>query len=572
MNIIRASSTATQSAIAMKDTPDSLQGKTISISTQALRNAIEHLPSVNNQRLRTEKYATMGILVPLNFTLLYMFKSYLKYFWGLAPLVIMRSLVDFIEITLVIIFFWYRRLYPQVLEVPKTPESFVYLLCCYNETYMELMVSLNSLAMQNSIDEHKKLIIVVCDGHVSTKGNAKTAAAYLKEDIIERPSSTFVPEAYTSWDGNQMDVELIKGEFKGFPIICLIKNENRGKRDGIVLIRSFLHKFNSRKLSPSLAMLTPKLFDKLSLFLESNQIQSVDYAIGIDADTRFDPECVSNLLQTVREGDKVVGVTGYIRADPQTSSPISLSYLYQNAEYTVGQHRRRLRQSLTNGRVTCLPGCCQLLRVQESTCGDHILGRFGYYPKETDGLFRTIRSMMSEDRDHVCLVLSEYSDVQTRLCLKAKAYTTAPWSPSIFLSQRRRWTLGPLTSDSLLISRKSTGYMERIAALCSVFHWVVNPALYISKYYRILDNRTLSILYFLENYRKVWDLMCVIFSARSLLESLQLLSGIIIYGLCAPFVNFVVQLYTIYNLDDFRWGKTRIASLGTTPTYNINTS
>lgn len=140
------------------------------------------------------------------------------------------------------------------------------------------------------------------------------------------------------------------------------------------------------------------------------------------------------------------------------------------SEYVVGQHCRRLRQSLTSGRATCLPGYYQLLRVQESTCGDYILGRFGYYPKETDGLFRTIRSMMSEDRDHVCLALSEYAHVQTRLCLEAKAYTTVPLSSSVFLSQRRKWTPGPLISDSLLTSRQSIGYIERIAAICSVLH------------------------------------------------------------------------------------------------------
>lgn len=413
-----------------------------------------------------------------------MFTQWERFYWYLLPHFMLRILVDFVEITLVMIFYIIRRLYPHPPKIPETPENLAYLLCCYNESYAELMTSLDSLAEQTSLDAHKKAIMVICDGRVSGKGMSKTTAAHLKEDIIEHPSNTFMDKAYTSWDGALMDVEIVKGEFRGLPIICVIKNENRGKRDGILLMRSFLYKFNRRDSNPPLAMLTPKLFAELTSFLEKASLRSVDYVIGMDADTRFDPECVFNLMQTARESDWVMGVTGYVRPDPRAHRAFSLSYIYQNAEYLVGQHRRRLRQSLTSRKVTCLPGCCQLLRVTEYTCGDYILGKFGYYPKDSDGLFRTIRSMMSEDRDHVCLVLSEYANVQTRVCLSARAYTTVPSTLSVFLSQRRRWTLGPLTSDSLLISRSTTGYVERLAAVSSVLRWLVHPGLVLSRFYR----------------------------------------------------------------------------------------
>lgn len=412
---------------------------------------------------------------------MYMFSDFSRFFWYLLPLGILQYLVDFIEINLIIAFYALQQFRPQpVAKVPAAPESLVYLLCCYNETCQELMTSLNSLAEQTSVDGHKKAIIVVCDGRVSGRGRP---GDHMREEIIERPSSSLLPQAYISWDGAPMDAEVIKGEFRGLPIICIIKNENRGKRDGIILVRSFLHKFNQRDSKPLLGMLSNTLFAELAGFLEKASIQSVDYAVGIDADTRFDPECVINLINTVREGNQIIGVTATILVDPQTLGWFSFAYLYQNAEYIIGQHRRRLRQSMTSRRVTCLPGCCQLLRVTEKTCGDYILAKFGYYPKDTDGLFRTIRSMMSEDRDHICLVLSEYADVQTRFCLSARAYTSAPHSLSVFLSQRRRWTLGPLTSDALLTSRRSTGWMERVAAASAVLRWLVNPALFLSRFY-----------------------------------------------------------------------------------------
>ena len=411
-----------------------------------------------------------------------------KFYWILLPVYFLRPLIDFVEIMTIVIAYPIRRANARKLKVPEMLENLVYLLPCYNETYIELMDSLNSLVEQKHLDAHNKAIIIVCDGRCSGKGMTKTTAEHLTQDIIECPSSSSVREAYTAWDGSQMNVEVVQGEFRGLPVFCIIKAENRGKRDGIILVRSFLHKFNQRNTKPSTGILSPGFFAQVSDFLIKVSMPSVEYVVGMDADTRFDAECVFNLMQTVREGEQVVGVSGYVLADITTSKQYSIPYLYQNAEYAIGQHRRRLRQDLTSRKVTCLPGCCQLLRVIESTCGDEILGQFAYYPKEKDGLFRTIRSMMSEDRDHVCLILRENADVEVRQCLTARAFTSVPESFPIFLSQRRRWTLGPITSDVLLAVRKTTGWVERLAAIASTFDWGVTFSMFLFRWCRMYPN------------------------------------------------------------------------------------
>ncbi|KAL5116520.1 hypothetical protein ACEQ8H_005641 [Pleosporales sp. CAS-2024a] len=382
---------------------------------------------------------------------------------------------------MVILVYLTRRTHKRRQKLPDTPESFVYLLPCYNESDVELVKSLTSLAEQKRLDQHKKAILVVCDGRLKGKGSTKTAADYLAEDIIESSSSAVIPKGYTSWDGSAMDVQVVQGHFKGLPLFCIIKNENRGKRDSLVLMRSFVHAFNQKT---RLDMVSAELSTRLTSFLRKASISSVEYIVGIDADTRFDTECVVHLVQTVRENDRIIGVTGYVLPDnPHVSGFLSLTYLYQKAEYTMGQYRRRLRQDLTSEKVTCLPGCCQLFRVLESTCGSEMMRQFGYYPQPTDGLFRTIQSMMSEDRDHVCLVLREHADVQTRQCLSARAYTSVPHSLHAFLKQRRRWTIGPVVSDILLTLRKSTGWFERTAALSSVIRTSVYLSLWVASYY-----------------------------------------------------------------------------------------
>ncbi|KAJ5020758.1 hypothetical protein J3E73DRAFT_262655 [Bipolaris maydis] len=323
-----------------------------------------------------------------------------------------------------------------------------------------------------------------------------------------------------------------QGRIQSVPIVCLVKNENRGKRDGVVLMRAFLSKFNQRKSNPELAMFGPKLFAELSGFLESLSIQNVDYVVGIDADTRFDDKCVSNLIQTVREDDKIVGVTGFIRPDPTNVSSFSPAYLYQNAEYMAGQYRRRLRQSLTKIRI--LPQGNRWL-VPNHPINDE-----------------------RGSRPHMSSTIREPRR-QTRLCLSAKAYTTAPTNLSVFLSQRRRWTLGPLTSDCLLFCRKNTGWTERLAAFRSVVTWIIAPSLFFANYRSQLDARILLVLIFIDTYHKFWDTIVILMCAQSIKDAVQLVVGILLCHRFGPLIGQMTQVYTLLKMDDFRWGKTRIA-------------
>ncbi|KAF2126323.1 glycosyltransferase family 2 protein [Dothidotthia symphoricarpi CBS 119687] len=536
-----------------------LTKRRISFSSRSLRTVVEHLPSVNLRRLRFEKYIFLSFIFAVNLIIIYLSRSFSRFYWFLLPITIHRPLLDCLEILAIIILYAFRRANPRMPEVPQTLENLAYLLPCYNETYEELRNSLNSLAEQKHLNAHNKVIIIICDGRFRGRGMTKTTAEYLTENIVEHPSCTPLQDAYTSWDGTQMDVEIVQGRFRSLPVFCIIKEENRGKRDSLILVRSCLHKFNQRNLDSPLGIFSLGFFTKFCNFLIQASMPSVEYVVGMDADTRFDAECTFNLMQIAREGNQVVGVTGQILVDLTTSKPFSIAHLYQNAEYAIGQHRRRLRQNLTSHKVTCLPGCCQLLRVVESTCGDEILRQFGYHPNNKDGLFRTIRSMMSEDRDHVCLVLRENADVETRQCLSALAYTSVPQSFSVFLSQRRRWTLGPVTSDVLLATRKSTGYIERIAATSSVISWSVTLSHSLCFLFREnLDVRTGFILFMLGRFRNIWDILVVFKSSKSLTEVVQCLIGVVMCSTVGQTVTVIIHLYSLYHLDDFRWGKTRV--------------
>lgn len=372
-----------------------------------------------------------------------------------------------------------RRISPEKQTIPEKPESLVLVIPCYNETKEELLKSLNSLVSQKNIDQHPRAVMIICDGKVRGPGMDKTTADYLFEDIlVQKDYRIRIPAAYLAWDQQFMDIEVQKGTYNGIPYFCIVKQQNQGKRDSLIVIRSFLYNFNVRAERPE-TIFTSTFFAHMASFINDSGIDHVDHLIGMDADTVFDDDCINELLLQSRF-DHVVGVCGYVAVDWKDGN-FNPWRLYQSAEYTIAQGLRRLHQSVATHKVSCLPGCCQLLKICEETCGPEVLiEKFGYCPTLTDGMLTQIRATASEDRNHVCHMLSARPKVQTRQALKAKAYTDVPGSWSVFLSQRRRWTLGATSNDLLLVTAPGVQWFERILAAVNVITWFLNLFIFAS--------------------------------------------------------------------------------------------
>ena len=80
----------------------------------------------------------------------------------------------------------------------------------------------------------------MCDGRVRGPGmKESTADALLNTILTEKTLSVHMKKAYISWDKYPMDIILQKGTYKGMPYMCIVKMQNKGKRDGLILLRSF---------------------------------------------------------------------------------------------------------------------------------------------------------------------------------------------------------------------------------------------------------------------------------------------------------------------------------------------
>jgi chitin synthase len=422
---------------------------------------------------------TESWLTVVSFILIFASWYWPQYYYIYLPFISLPLVLNCVMIFNIILYSLKNLVFKPKKIAPASPESLVLLMPCYNETLEECTRSLDSLVSQVGIDSHQKVIMVVCDGKVRGPGMEKTTAQYLTEDILLGPTSVrqMIRAAYIAWDGQSMDVECVKGLYKDVPFFCIIKQQNQGKRDSLIVSRSFVYNFNRRTERPKV-LFSPMFFQSMSDWLQNDAgLERVDLLIGMDADTIFEDDCVSELIKESHY-PQTVGVCGYVAVDFLHGNWNFWS-IYQSAEYTIAQALRRLHQSMVTHKVSCLPGCCQLLRVCEETCGDRVLiDLFGYHPKTNDGVIRRIRATASEDRNHVCLMLMEHPKAQTRQALRARAYTDVPHSIRVFLSQRRRWTLGATSNDLMLFTRAHLwhfNWWERIVAFSNVLTWLLNP-------------------------------------------------------------------------------------------------
>nr|KAK5444925.1 hypothetical protein LTR18_004630 [Exophiala xenobiotica] len=525
-------------------------------------NAEEELKTAGKWRVGRERIYLIAAVVCVNFMFIFATWKWPMYYYIYLPFITITVFLNSVMVCSLVLNSIRFRIWKPKKLIPTKPEDLVYLLPCYNETPEELTKSLDSLVDQVNIDQHKKAVIIIVDGRVRGPGMEKTSGEFLLDDLLlDRKSRHYIKDAYITWTHEQMDVEVQQGTYRGLPYYCIVKQQNQGKRDSLIVLRSFLYKYNLRTEKPKV-IFSPTFFGEMASFLASDAgIKHADYLIGMDGDTVFEEACVSELLKESRYPN-TIGVCGYVSVD-FTGSQWGLWNLYQSAEYTISQGLRRLHQSMVTNKVSCLPGCCQLLKVCETTCGDKILmDLFGYCPKPTDSLLKHTRATASEDRNHVCLMLSAFPKAQTRQALRARAYTDVPHSWSVFLSQRRRWTLGATSNDLFLVFAPGIYWFERILAIANCLVWFINIFVFASL------GALIAAILFVEG----WIILCfasimlvpvtyyiciVFWLPRTFRERVQYAIGCMMYVCGGPFINIMVLFYALYYVDSFGWGKTR---------------
>lgn len=160
-------------------------------------------------------------------------------------------------------------------------------------------------------------------------------------------------------------------------------------------------------------------------------------------------------------------------------------------------------------------------------------------------------------------MLTTYPKAETRQALRARAFTDVPQSWSVYLSQRRRWTLGATSNDLLLFMARHCQWWERILAFSNVLCWCLNVFIvaaigcmivaFMSQPWWIIMAFAGVMIIPLAYY-----VVIAFWLPRTFKDSVQYLVGLFLFVVSGPFLNITVMLFACYNMDSFGWGKTRL--------------
>ncbi len=512
-----------------------------------------------------QKYLIMFFLFGINLLLSNTFALYQNEWYVYLFILMLASLIN----TFSVLFIAGQKVISNDKDLPRIePKNYLYVVPCYNESKQELVQSLNSITLQRCVKNDKRTILIICDGIIRGKGNSNTTDMILKEILNINELAEYYD--YKTWDNNRNIINLYTGIYKylteSIDFILLIKNKNYGKRDSLVLVRKLCYYYNTNVNNA-----TECLFKYMFNLFKTIYDTKIDYIIGIDADTIFDYNCSYELIQSMEKDKDIHGCVGYVDIQPNNNSMYSPFVLYQYGEYMFSQCLRRYAQSKITQKVNCLSGCNQILRVSMETCGDSILNVLNYLPAATENIFNHIRSYASEDRNHICHVLSMYPYVKSIQNLKAIAYTNVPTNVNVFLSQRRRWNLGTITNDMLLVYLPGINIFERILAFVNILTFSISPFIFIATAFfikNIIVNPTLLMLYLsiIILIPIVYSFMIPVFiRPLSFRDSIYYYVSYITFIVLSSFVKLTTFGYSILNMDTMSWGKTRSVE----PTHNI---
>lgn len=502
----------------------------------------------------------------------------------------------------------------------KNKRKCIYVLPCYNESEEELMKTVKSILNQTPWGNQPRLLFIICDGKIKGQNNILETDKILTEIIFKEHIiySTVFPEAYRTWHNNWRNLEIHRGVYHGLPFIIIVKQHNVGKRDSLTLIRRVLQYYNTIKINEMNELtnleniskenfnfieyynyLCPDFLNYIEAFLTTKQgtetdcdtlktnniynKELVNFIIGTDADTILSSNCTNELLKSYydfeyarmcskshsRKKDKLVGIVGMVDIIKNWYNPL---VIYQYCEYVYAQCLKRKMQSKITNKVNCLSGCVQLIKVCKETSGNEILDVFNRAPHPNENIINHIRSYASEDRNHICLMFSLYPYVKTIQAINAIAYTEVPNDLKTLLRQRKRWCVGAIANDFLLIWNNQHNWWERINACANVITFSFNIFIFISTITFIITIITeptflmllLAIIIIIPFCYSISTPLLIYNDGIKTITKMENIIyyyiGVLNYYSWGFVLSLLIYFYTFYYLDDLNWNLKKITS------------
>ncbi|KAL9094215.1 MAG: hypothetical protein Q9165_003355 [Trypethelium subeluteriae] len=461
-------------------------------------------------------------------------------------------------------------------NIPENLDKFVIATVpAYTEDEESLRRAIDSAARMR-YDDKRKLLVIVCDGMIIGQGNDRPTPRIVLD--ILGVSETVDPEPLSFESlGEGMKQHNMGKVYSGLyevqghivPFLVVVKigkpsevtrPGNRGKRDSQMLLMRFLNRVHYN------LPMTPL---ELEMHHQIRNIIGVnptfyEFLLQIDADTVVAPDSATRFISAFLHDTRLIGVCGETALTNAKSSFITMMQVY---EYYISHNLTKAFESLF-GSVTCLPGCFTMFRIRAAETGKPL-----FVSKEVVDAYSEIRVdtlhmknllHLGEDRYLTTLLLKFHSKYKTKYIFRAHAWTIAPDSWTVFMSQRRRWINSTVHNLIELIPLQQLCgfccFSMRFIVFLDLLSTVVQPVIivYIGYliYLLIANPDTVPITAFIL-LGAIYGLQAIIFILR---RKWEMIGWMIIYICATPVFAFGLPLYAFWHMDDFSWGNTRVVT------------
>lgn len=461
-------------------------------------------------------------------------------------------------------------------NLPENLDKFV--LCqipAYTEDEDSLRRAIDSAARMR-YDDKRKLLVVICDGMIIGQGNDRPTPRIVLD--ILGVSETVDPEplSFESLGEGLKQHNMgkvysglyeVQGHIVPFMVVVKVgkpsevsRPGNRGKRDSQMVIMRFLNRVHyNLAMSP----LELEMYHQIRNIIGVNPT-FYEFTLQIDADTVVAPDSASRMISAFIDDTRLIAVCGETALTNAKSSFITMIQVY---EYWISHNLAKAFESLF-GSVTCLPGCFTMYRIRAAETGKPLFVSREvveqYSAIRVDTLHMKNLLHLGEDRYLTTLLLKFHSKYKTKYLFSAKAWTVAPDSWTVFLSQRRRWINSTVHNlIELMPMNQLCGFCcfsMRFIVFVDLLSTIVQPVTvaYIGYLiYRVVENPNVVPVTAFILLGAIYGLQAIIFILR---RKWEMVGWMILYILAIPVFSFGLPLYSFWHMDDFAWGNTRVVA------------
>lgn len=461
-------------------------------------------------------------------------------------------------------------------NVPENLDKFV--ICqvpAYTEDEDSLRRAIDSAARMR-YDDKRKLLIIVCDGMIIGQGNDRPTPRIVLD--ILGVSETVDPEplSFESLGEGMKQHNMgkvysglyeVQGHIVPFMVVVKVgkpsevsKPGNRGKRDSQMVIMRFLNRVHyNLPMSP----LELEMHHHIRNIIGVNPT-FYEFMLQIDADTVVAPDSATRMVAAFLRDTRLIGVCGETSLSNAKSSFITMMQVY---EYYISHNLTKAFESLF-GSVTCLPGCFTMYRIRAAETGKPLFVSKeiinDYSEIRVDTLHMKNLLHLGEDRYLTTLLMKYHAKYKTKYIFHAHAWTIAPDSWTVFMSQRRRWINSTVHNLIELIPLQELCgfccFSMRFVVFLDLLSTIVAPITVAYIVYLIVLLATSSSVVPLTAFillGAIYGLQAIIFILR---RKWEMIGWMIVYILAMPIFSFGLPLYAFWHMDDFSWGNTRLVT------------